>query len=192
MSGTTRIVVVPGVPALLPRFAGVIDPVADMRAACLTAVAWLLHDSPDRVVLLGARQPYSVNVGRHLLGVSRFSGEIEVSLLPGPAPDLGGAAVLAVADGSACRSEKAPGYLDERAFDFDAAVGAALATGDHKALATLDEDLGKDLWAAGAPVLRALGCAVHIVDSACVSYTGDPFGVQYWVARWTTSTRGQS
>ena len=106
-------------------------PVADLRAACLTAVPWLLDHSRERVVLLCARQPYSVNVGRHLLGVSRFSGEIEVSLLPGPAPDLGGAAVLAVADGSACRSEKAPGYLDERAFDFDAGIGAALTKGDH-------------------------------------------------------------
>ena len=37
----TRVVLVPGVLALLPEYAGLEDPVADLRAACLEAVAWL-------------------------------------------------------------------------------------------------------------------------------------------------------
>jgi hypothetical protein len=41
-------------------------------------------------------------------------------------------------DGSARRSEKAPGHLDPAAAPFDAAVAAALAAGDTTALAALD------------------------------------------------------
>src|SRR5258705_10358339 len=42
--------------------------------------------------------------------------------------------LLVLGDASACRSEKAPGYADPRAEDFDAAVAAALATADGPAL----------------------------------------------------------
>ena len=44
----TRVVLVPGVLALLPEYAGLEDPVAELRAACLAAVAWL---GPDVTVL---------------------------------------------------------------------------------------------------------------------------------------------
>ncbi|MDX6555044.1 MAG: hypothetical protein QOD86_1239, partial [Miltoncostaeaceae bacterium] len=46
--------------------------------------------------------------------------------------------VLAMGDGSARRSEKAPGHLDPAAAGFDAAVAAALAAGDTTTLAALD------------------------------------------------------
>ena len=36
-----RVVLVPGVLALLPEYAGLTDPVAELRAACREAVAWL-------------------------------------------------------------------------------------------------------------------------------------------------------
>ena len=39
-------------------------------------------------------------------------------------------ALLVMGDGSACRTVKAPGYLDERAADFDAAAARALGDAD--------------------------------------------------------------
>ncbi|UMG91169.1 hypothetical protein [Nocardioides sp. TF02-7] len=64
--------------------------------------------------------------------------------------------VLVVGNGSAKRTEKAPGHLDERAEAFDAAVGAALLAPDPAALAALDERLAAELWADVA-ALRELG-----------------------------------
>lgn len=98
--------------------------------------------------------------------------------------DLRGRAVLALADGSARRGDLAPGYIDERAFAFDAAIGSALRAGDLAALHDLDVGLGAALLAEGVPVLRRLGCCLGSVETAEVTYDDDPFGVQYWVARW--------
>jgi len=94
--------------------------------------------------------------------------------------------VLALADGSARRGVKAPGYLDARAAPFDAAVATALADGDADALAGLDPAEEERLLAAGVPVWRAVGGAL-----AGRGMTGRlhadvaPFGVGYLVADWT-------
>ena len=46
-----RVVLVPGVLALLPEYASLSDPVAELRAACLSAVSWLVDgDGPVSVV----------------------------------------------------------------------------------------------------------------------------------------------
>jgi hypothetical protein len=99
--------------------------------------------------------------------------------VPGPV------GVLAMGDGSARRSEKAPGHLDPAAGPFDAAVARALAAGDRGALAALDPAEGERLLAAGVPVWRAVGAAL---DSAPVRaelhYDDAPFGVGYLVATW--------
>ena len=65
-----------------------------------------------------------------------------------------------MADGSARRGVKAPGYLDDAAAPFDAAVATALADGDAAALAALDPAEGERLLAAGVPVWRAVGAAL--------------------------------
>jgi hypothetical protein len=163
-----RVAVVPSPPALLPSYAGLTDPVADLRAAALAAVAWL--DGPVQLV---AADDLGHRVGRHLLGRSPVD----------TADNL-----LVVADGSARRGEKAPGHLDERAFAFDAAIDTALRQGDPAALSGLDEDLGAQLLAAGVPALRQLGRLVgERPVRAQVDYADDPFGVQYWVVRWEVS-----
>jgi hypothetical protein len=95
------------------------------------------------------------------------------------------AGVLAIGDGSARRSEKAPGHLDPAAAGFDAAVAAALAAGDPAALAALDPAEGERLLAAGVPVWRAVGAALQgrpVV--ARLRYDDAPFGVGYLVAEW--------
>jgi hypothetical protein len=89
-----------------------------------------------------------------------------------------------VANGTAKRSEKAPGHLDDRCAPFDAVVDEALRAGDPAPLAALDADLGADLWAFDVPAFRELG-RLPGPFQAEVDYAGDPFGVQYWVVRWT-------
>ena len=91
-----------------------------------------------------------------------------------------------VANGSATRTEKAPGHLDDRAHGFDEALGTALAQGDAAALRGLDETLGDELWCHDVPAWHRLGELVtEPVTSVEVDYDDDPYGVQYWVVRWT-------
>ncbi|HUB41898.1 MAG TPA: hypothetical protein VMA72_23885 [Streptosporangiaceae bacterium] len=92
-------------------------------------------------------------------------------------------ALLVMADGSARRGLKAPGYLDERSFPFDAQVTDAIGAGDMAALLTLDADLARDLMATGRPAWQVLAGAVGEQRPASViRYCDDPFGVAYLVA----------
>ena len=94
-------------------------------------------------------------------------------------------AYLVVGDGSARRTERAPGYVDRRAEPFDAAVAAALAAGDAGALRDLDPALGTDLLAAGVPAWRAVGRALAGRRyRADLLYDEAPYGVGYFVAVW--------
>jgi hypothetical protein len=155
-----RVALVPGVLALLPEYAGIEDPVAELRAACLDAVAWL---GPDVTVVADDQ---GSRVADHLLAVTARAA-------------AGDPSYLVVGNGSAKRTEKAPGHLDDRAHGFDDALGAALRSGD---LTDVDLSLGGELWAAveGIERLREL---LH-GEVATVDYDDDPFGVQYWVMRW--------
>lgn len=166
MSGRpARVVVVPGVLALLPSYRGIEDPVADLRAACLEAVRWL---GPEPRVVASAQ---GARVAAYLLG--------EVPSRPAPHPADG---VLVVGNGSAKRSERAPGYLDERAAAFDDDVRDALLT-DASRLADLDRDLARELWADVDGLIR-LGRELEVDPASVrVDYDDDPYGVQYWVLR---------
>lgn len=162
-----RVVIAPPVPALLPAYSSVVDPVAELRAACRSAAAWLVEAGGARVV---ADDGLGERVGRELLG------GVETDARDQPA------GLLVMANGSARRTEKAPGHLDERAFGFDEALERALAAGDAAALADLDPVLADDLLAAGARLLRDLA-GLSVVE-ASLDYADDPFGVRYWVVRW--------
>lgn len=96
-------------------------------------------------------------------------------------------ALLVMADGSARRGLKAPGYLDERAADFDAGIERALAAGEASGLAALDPTLAAQLLVAGRAAWQLLAGAVaeERVARAQLRYSGDPFGVWYPVAVWT-------
>ncbi len=222
---TRRVVLVPGVLALLPAYAGLVDPVAPLRAACVAAVRWLAEDGGS-IEVVGS--PQGVRVGEALLeaaGVSRQAlarlpqppgagassttaeGAAGVSrqalarlpqppvgalarlpqppdgaLARLPQPPLEAAAYLVVGNGSARRGEKAPGHLDERAAGFDDALRADL-TGAPDRLAGLDRDLARELWA-DVDSLVWLGTQPRL-DLVQVDYDDDPYGVQYWVVRWT-------
>jgi hypothetical protein len=92
-------------------------------------------------------------------------------------------ALLVMADGSARRGLKAPGYLDERSLPFDAHVTEAIRAGDMAALLALDDGLARDLMATGRPAWQVLAGALDGQRPASViRYCDDPFGVAYLVA----------
>lgn len=149
----------PPVLAFLPEYAGLEDPVADVRAAALAAVSWLGSD----VTVLGDAQ--AQRVGAYLLGASTRTGS-EPS-------------VLVLGNGSARRTDASPGPYDERAVGWDDTVRAWLLEGG----AEPDFSVSEELWAStdGLRELDALGRRTV----AGVDYDDAPAGVQYWVVRWT-------
>jgi hypothetical protein len=97
--------------------------------------------------------------------------------------------LLIVADGSARRTLKAPGYLDERAGPYDAAVQEAIASGELAALRALDPELARELMASGWAALQVLAAAfADDRPHTTIHYADAPFGVGYVVATITRST----
>ncbi|MEU8117288.1 hypothetical protein AB0C21_01100 [Spirillospora sp. NPDC049024] len=97
-------------------------------------------------------------------------------------------ALLVMGDGSACRSEKAPGYLDERAAPYDEGVARALGQADAGALAALDPELSRAVRAAGRAAWQVLaGAAAQGGDAFTGELLADeaPYGVGYLVAGWS-------
>ncbi|MEV5550863.1 class III extradiol dioxygenase subunit B-like domain-containing protein [Streptomyces sp. NPDC052309] len=98
----------------------------------------------------------------------------------------GRVAMLVLGDASACRTLKAPGYLDERAEPFDRQVGRALGTADTAALAALDTGLARELKVSGrAPWQVLAGAAEGTALGGAVLYEDAPYGVGYVVAAWS-------
>lgn len=147
---------VPGVPALLPAYSSLEDPVAELRAACLAAVGGL----GPRVRVLAS----GPSGGRVAAALVEAAGAAAV--------EDGETGVLVVGNGSAKRTEKAPGHFDPRAEEFDAGL--------RRTFAGIDADLAAELWADTA----CLGALPPLAEAE-VTYDDAPFGVQYWVARWT-------
>lgn len=95
-------------------------------------------------------------------------------------------ALLVMGDASACRTLKAPGYLDERAAPFDASVAHALGKADLAALKTLDTELAHELKVSGrAPWQVLAGAAEEVGLSGALLYEDAPYGVGYLVATWS-------
>ncbi|MBA2950760.1 class III extradiol dioxygenase subunit B-like domain-containing protein [Streptomyces himalayensis] len=102
------------------------------------------------------------------------------------AVQAGRIALLVMGDASVCRTVKAPGYLDERAAGFDAAVARALGTADVAALKALDTELAHELKAAGRAPWQVLAGAAEGTDLAGrLLYEDAPYGVGYVVAAWS-------
>jgi hypothetical protein len=187
-----RVVVLPPVPALLPEYRSRVDPIADLRAACRRAIAWLIEDGHPAIAALadpidaaarlhGVEAPLGVRVARRLLGEAGYDGELrQLDAVPHDDQRL-----LVLANGSARRSEKAPGHLDPRSFAFDAAIETALEMGDSAELAGLDAELGGALLATGIEPLRRLGAMRLEVKTTELLHAADPYGVRYWVATWS-------
>ena len=100
----------------------------------------------------------------------------------------GSIAFVVVADGSAARTEKAPGYLHPDATAFDALLEDALASGNVQSLASLDRTQAANVVAAGWPAwqVAALAMQGHDIEARC-DYADAPYGVGYFVASWVCS-----
>ncbi len=151
----------------------------------LTVGAWLLA----RAGWTGDRQGYGV------------SAETPAAVRAGYGAELAGlderVALLVMGDGSARRGDQGPGSFDSRAQPFDAAVAAALGSGDADALAALDPAhaielmvAGRASWqllagaATGKPTWQLLAAPVPRSWRAELRYAAAPYGVGYVVASW--------
>ncbi|CAL9549563.1 hypothetical protein SUDANB58_04417 [Streptomyces sp. enrichment culture] len=148
----------------------------------------------------GTGLPYGLAVAAWLLGRTRWSDAPIDALTVGDAlpaerclaagrdvaARAGRVALLVMGDASACRTLKAPGYLDERAAPFDAEVVRALGAADGAALAALDTGLARELKASGrAPWQVLAGAAEGASLGGALLYEDAPYGVGYAVAAWS-------
>jgi hypothetical protein len=139
----------------------------------LTVGAWLLHRSG----WTGERRAVAVPADESAQSAATLGAE----LASGP----GRVALLCMGDGSARRSEKAPGWFDDRAEPFDRSVAAALGSADRDALLELDAALAIELMAAGRASWQVLaGASAGGTWRARLRYADAPFGVGYVVASW--------
>lgn len=129
----------------------------------------------------------SADVPTLLFGVSGDTDVVRCALLGSAlAHRAARVALLVMGDGSARRSRKGPGYLDERAQAYDDGVAAALATGDLDALGRLDPQLSGELLVAGRAAWQVLGgAAAGRPWSGDLLYAASPYGVTYLVATLT-------
>ncbi|MFJ4084253.1 class III extradiol dioxygenase subunit B-like domain-containing protein [Streptomyces iakyrus] len=146
------------------------------------------------------RLPYALAVAAWLLERTGWSDSpvegigVGESSPPGLCADTGRAiaerdervALLVMGDASACRTLKAPGYLDERAAPFDAEVARALGAADVPALTALDTGLAHELKASGRAPWQVLAGAAEGADlGGSLLYEDAPYGVGYIVAAWS-------
>ncbi|MFG3490953.1 class III extradiol dioxygenase subunit B-like domain-containing protein [Streptomyces sp. NPDC047972] len=144
--------------------------------------------------------PASLAVGAWLLGRTAWAdAPVEgLGVEPGATPDVCAGtgrgladsadrvALLVLGDGSACRTVKAPGYLDERAEGFDAEAARALGAADAAALLALEPELAYELKAAGrAPWQVLAGAAENAGLDGRLLFEDAPYGVGYFVAAWS-------
>jgi aromatic ring-opening dioxygenase LigB subunit len=143
--------------------------------------------------------PLSLTIGRWLVGdrvavyrsVAEDASATACLRLGAELADLAGTvALLVMGDGSACRTQAAPGYFDPRAAGFDAAVATALAGADRATLSGLDARLAAELRAAGrAPWQVLAGAAGEAPFDAELLADEAPYGVGYLVASWARRTQ---
>lgn len=214
----TSLAIVPSAPVLLARFTGRVDAGAGVRVLAHQAVRAAVSVA-DEVVLVCAtdREPrhsgasFGEQVGELLLADAAISTRTEVVAWDADVDEcrargaaigasLGSArcALVVVADGSACRGEKAPGHLDERAFGVDRdwldALGAVepdtiypapmepapvRAAIDRERLLRLDPALAAEVMFHGRAPLQVMAAALGPSLTAFGMHVGDPFGVRY-------------
>jgi hypothetical protein len=138
--------------------------------------------------------PLSLTIGRWLLGERTALYRSVAEDAPPEAcrrlgTELAGlaerVALLVMGDGTACRTERSPGYLDTRAEGFDAQVARALADADADTLDRLDAGLAAELRATGRAPWQVLAGAARGGRFGAELLADDaPYGVGYLVAGW--------
>ncbi len=227
----TDIVIVPGAPLLLPEYQGRVAAAPGLLESCVAVVREAVASAHHVVVVhatdrepRSTKPPVGLRVADHLLAATHEGFDVEHVSVPWDATveeciAIGraiesdtGTTLLVVADGSARRTEKAPGHLDERAASADDAIVGAIRDGDDGGLdrlLDLDVELCADLLVAGRAPLQVLAAAavpapvVASADAAVTATTAadatryrvvqcaasDPFGVLYVVAHLTARSQ---
>lgn len=162
-----------GGPSLWVNLGNQTCPGADGLPLSILIGAWLLQQAGTSIPRYGRGVPATAPAEQ--------CREIGVELRE--APESVG--LLVMGDGSARRTEKAPGHFDPRAEAFDGAVAEALATADGEALARLDPVLSGELMVAGRAPWQVLAGAVadHRWRGELLHHDA-PYGVGYLVASW--------
>lgn len=94
-------------------------------------------------------------------------------------------ALLVMGDGAARHDVKAPGYVDQRAADWDRQVHEIFRSGRLSQLEALDVAIADELMCAGrAPWQVLSGAATGTQVKTEVATFAVPFGVGYHVAQW--------
>ena len=182
------------------RLAATTDDAITVVAPVVTGVAWSTDATwgfegfgvPREPADDRPRLPWPIGIGDWLLDDVGWTGRrnyIGVADDGSVSTDLAAGALLLVGDGTARRTEKAPGHLDERAEAFDVQIADAIRSGDVAALGGLDTALAADLLCAGAPVWRWLSVVIggdHVAEADLLSDTA-PYGVGYFAGWWRIS-----
>jgi hypothetical protein len=144
------------------------------------------------------RLPWSLGIGAWLLDECGWTGSRQYVGVAGvdddgrraeptpPSPGTERCVVIAVADGSACRTVRAPGHLDPRAEGFDDAIADALSRGELDRLTALEPSLAQELLCGGLPAWQWLRAAVgdaSVARAELLTHVA-PYGVAYFVAIW--------
>lgn len=211
----TDVVIVPAAPLLLPEYQGRTPAVEGLLESCVGVVRDAVATASHVVVVhptdrepRSSRPAVGLRVADHLLAEAHVGFSVEHVAVAWDAPvdecvargrglgTEGGTTLLVVADGSARRTEKAPGHLDPRSAIVDEAIVDAIqgaAEGGLTRLLGLDPSLCADLLVAGRAPLQVLAAAVEAEPGGAqrggrTAYrveqceVSDPFGVLYVVA----------
>jgi hypothetical protein len=189
----------------------------ELRAACRSVAASLVAADPGRIVVAAGwpaggswddahtwgfegfgvqrqpaddrpRLPWPLGIGAWLLDDVGWTGARSYVAADGVGSGLDDdTALLVVGDGTARRTEKAPGHLDDRAEAYDAEIARCLRDGDIAGLGGLDPELGAELMCGGLAVWHWLvtSLAGHSVAAAELLADTAPYGVGYFAATWT-------
>jgi hypothetical protein len=167
-------VVLPGTPTgLEPASADVGD-----LPLSLTIAAWLLEQRGWSPPLLARAISFATP--------SQQAADLG-STMSGYAPRV---ALLALGDGSAALSRKAPGYLVQGAGEWQQLVSAAFAEGERERLLALSDADAQQFVASGRPVWQVM--AGGFGDSRLESTVHAdiaPYGVAYLVVTWLRSAQ---
>ena len=148
------------------------EPTNQLGVAATLGV-WLL----DQTTHSGSRSVLEIAIDENQKRIDEIAAEISSS--------SDSIALVVVADGSAARTEKAPGYLHPDAIAFDVLVEAALTTGDAQALAALDQAQAQAVISSGWPAWHVAGLAMASHDvKASFDRFDATYGVGYFVATW--------
>lgn len=176
-----RIVFLPSAPILDPEVATGAAYELDALRAVIDRVLSAAISETEAIQIVGSDQ--GSQLGQLLLN-RLDSGSVAIRAGLDTEPNER-TSLIVMGDGSAKRTEKAPGYIDDRATAFDDQVQQIFEQGNLAELAELDQELGKELWVAGIEPWNSVGKWAASTGANWQPqdfHFEDPYGVAYFVA----------